>query len=365
MWVERMRGEDRQSGSLFSYVDLEARVAADHPLRTIRTVVDDALGELSGAFEALYSHRGRPSIPPERLLRALLLQAFYSIRSERLLMEQLDYNLLFRWFVGLGIDDPVWHPTAFTTNRDRLLAGEVAAGFLAALLNHPQVRTLLSREHFTVDGTLIAAWASLKSFRPRDDQDDPPGGGRNARRDFHGERRTNDSHASTTDPDARLFRKGRGKEARLCFMGHVLMENRHGLVVEAELTRAAGFAERLAAIELVAGRAGPQPITVGADRAYDAADFVLELRELRAVPHVAQHTTGRRSAIDRRTTRHTGCRQSQQARHRIEEVFAWVKTIAGQSKTKYRGLERARWHFTLAPAAYNLIRLPKLLGAAP
>ena len=360
-----MRGDDRQSGSLFSYVDLEARVAADHPLRPIRTIVNDALGGLSGELEPLYSHLGRPSIPPERLLRALLLQAFYSIRSERLLMEQLDYNLLYRWFVGLGIDDPVWHPTAFTTNRDRLLAGEVAASFLAAVLSHPQVKTLLSREHFTVDGTLVEAWASLKSFRPKDGRDDPPGDGRNASRDFHGERRRNATHASTTDPDARLFRKGRGKEARLCFMGHVLMENRHGLVVEAELTRAAGFAERLVAVELVAGRAGAQPITVGADRAYDAADFVMDLRELGATPHVAQNTAGRRSAIDARTTRHAGYRQSQRARHRIEEVFAWVKTIAGQSKTRFRGLDRVRWHFTLATAAYNLIRLPKLLGAAP
>ena len=346
-----MRGEDRRSGSLFSYVDLEARVAEDHPLRPIRTIVDDTLSELSGDLRALYSHLGRPSIPPERLLRALLLQAFHSVRSERLLIEQLDYNLLFRWFVGLGIDDPVWHPTAFTTNRDRLLEGEVAARFLAAVLNHPRVKTLSSREHFTVDGTLVEAWASLKSFRPS--------------RDFHGERRTNDSHGSTTDPDARLFRKGRGKEARLCFMGHVLMENRHGLVVEAELTRAAGFAERLAAIELVAGRAGPRPITVGADRAYDAADFVMELRQLGATPHVAQNTVGRRSAIDQRTTRHAGYQHSQRARHRIEEVFAWVKTIAGQRKTKHRGLERVRWQFTLAAAAYNLSRLPKLLGARP
>ena len=360
-----MRGEDRQSGSLFSYVDLEARVAGDHPLRAIGTIVNEALSGLSGEFETLYSNLGRPSIPPERLLRALLLQGFYSIRSERLLMEQLDYNLLFRWFVGLGIDDPVWHPTAFTTNRDRLLAGDVAAKFLAAVLHHPRVRQLLSREHFTVDGTLVEAWASLKSFKPKDArEDDPPGGGRNASRDFHGERRTNDSHVSTTDADARLFRKGHGKEARLCFMGHVLMENRHGLV-EAELTRAAGFAERCAAVELVAARAGPGLITVGADRAYDAADFVMELRELGATPHVAQNTSGRRSAIDRRTTRHPGYRQSQRARHRIEEVFAWVKTIAGQSKAKHRGLERVRWSFTLATAAYNLIRLPKLLGAAP
>jgi len=280
-------------------------------------------------------------------------------------MKQLDYNLLFRWFVGLGIDDPVWHPTAFTTNRDRLLAGEVAARLLASVLNHPQVRGLLSREHFTVDGTLVEAWASLKSFRPKDERDDPPGGGRNTSRDFHGEGRTNDSHASTTDPDARLFRKGRGKEARLCFMVHVLMENRHALVVEAELTRAAGFAERRAAVELVGARAGMGPITVGADWAYDTADLVMELRELGATPHVAQNTGGRRSAIDRRTTRHAGYRQSQRAQHRIEEVFAWVKTIAGQSKTKHRGLDRVRWHFTLAAAPYNLIRLPKLLGALP
>jgi hypothetical protein len=221
----------------------------------------------------------------------------------------------------------------------------------------------LSREHFTVDGTLVEAWASLKSFRPKDDRDEPPSGGRNDSRDFHGERRRNDSHASTTDPDARLFRKGDGKEARLCFMGHVLMENRHGLVVEAELTRAAGLAERLAAVELVAARAGAAPITVGADRGYDAADFVMELRGLGATPHVAQNTAGRRSAIDGRTTRHAGYRQSQRARHRIEEVFAWVKAIAGQSKTKFRGLDRVRWHFTLATAAYNLIRLPKLLAA--
>jgi transposase len=303
MWIGRMRGEDRRSGSLFSYVDLEARVGADHPLRTIRTIVDDALSGLSGEFEALYSHLGRPSIPPERLLRALLLQAFYSVRSERLLMEQLDYNLLYRWFVGLGIDEQVWHPTAFTTNRDRLLEGDVAAKVLEAVLSHPRVRQLLSREHFTVEGTLVGAWASLKSFRPKDDRDEPPGG-RNASRDFHGERRRNDTHASTTDPDARLFRKGHGKEAKLCFMGHVLMENRHGLVVEAALTRAAGFAERLAAVALVAGCAGPRPITVGADKGYDTGDFVMELRELGAGPHGAQHTTGRHSAIDRRTTRH-------------------------------------------------------------
>ena len=361
-----MRGEDRRSGGLFSYVDLEARVPADHPLRPIRTIVDDALSALSGEFEALYSHLGRPSIPPERLLRALLLQAFYSVRSERLLMEQLDYNLLFRWFVGLGIDDPVWHPTAFTTNRDRLLEGEVAAKFLAAVLGHPRVRQLLSREHFTVDGTLVEALGVDEELPAQGwPATSRPAAAATAAATSTASGAATTRHASTTDADARLFRKGQGKEAKLCFMGHVLMENRHGLVVEAALTRAAGVAERLAAVALVAGCAGPRPITVGADKGYDTGDFVMELRELGATPHVAQNTAGRRSAIDRRTTRHPGYRHSQRARKRIEEVFAWIKTIAGQSKTKHRGLARVRWPFTLASAAYNLIRLPKLLGALP
>jgi transposase len=360
-----MRGEDRRSGGLFSYVDLEARVPADHPLRPIRAIVDDALNALSGEFAALYSHLGRPSIPPERLLRALLLQAFYSVRSERLLMEQLDYNLLFRWFVGLGIDHPVWHPTAFTTNRDRLLEGEVAAKFLAAVLDHAQVRHLLSREHFSVDGTLIEAWASLKSLHPKDRVDEPPGGGRNASRDFHGERRRNDSHASTTDGEARLLRKGAGKEAKLCFMGHLLMENRSGLVVAAGLTQASGVAERTAANKLIESVPGRHRITVGADRAYDTTGFVAALRRLNATPHVAQNASGRSSRIDRRTVRHPGYRASQRARKRIEEAFAWIKTIAGQAKTSFRGTARVGWAFTLAAAAYNLIRLPKLLGALP
>jgi transposase len=252
----------------------------------IRAIVDEALGVLSGEFEALYSHLGRPSIPPERLLRALLLQAFYSVRSERLLMEQLDYNLLFRWFVGLGIDDPVWHPTAFTTNRDRLLDGAVAAKFLAAVLNQARLRQLLSREHFSVDGPLIQAWASMRSFRRKDGADQPPGGGRNGERGFHGERRRNDTHASTTDAEARLFRKGAGKEARLCFMGHLLMENRSGLVVAARLTQAAGLAEREAASRVIESVPGRHRITVGADRAYNTAGFVVGLRELNATPHV-------------------------------------------------------------------------------
>jgi transposase len=361
-----MRGEDRRSGGLFSYVDLEARVPADHPLRPIRRIVDHALSGLSGEFAALYSHLGRPSIAPERLLRALLLQAFYSVRSERLLMEQLDYNLLYRWFVGLGIDDPVWHPTAFTTNRERLLEGEVAGRFLAAVLDRPEVRRLLSDEHFSVDGTLIEAWASMKSFRPKDGPDDePPAGGRNGERDFHGERRRNESHASRTDPEARLFRKGTGKEARLSFMGHLLMENRSGLVMGAELTRASGFAEREAAVTLIEAVPGRHRITIGADRGYDTAGFVAGLRQLNATPHVAQNTSGRKSRIDRRTVRHPGYLASQRARKRIEEAFAWVKTIAGQAKTRFRGTARVGWAFTLAAAAYNLIRLPKLLGAAP
>jgi transposase len=360
-----MRGEDRQPGGLFSYVDLEARVPADHPLRPIRTIVDAALSALSGEFEALYSHLGRPSIPPERLLRALLLQAFYSVRSERLLMEQLDYNLLFRWFVGLGIDDPVWHPTAFTTNRDRLLQGEVAAKFLAAVLDHARVRQLLSREHFSVDGTLIEAWASMKSFRPKDGADEPPGGGRNGSRDFHSEQRRNDTHASTTDAEARLFRKGAGKEARLCFMGHLLMENRAGLVVAARLTQATGLAERETASRLIEDVPGRHRITVGADRAYDTTGFVAGLRRLNATPHVAQNVSGRTSRIDRRTVRHPGYLASQRARKRIEEAFAWIKTIAGQAKTNFRGTARVGWAFTLAAAAYNLIRLPKLLQALP
>jgi transposase len=360
-----MRGEDGRSGGLFSYVDLEARVPADHPLRPIRTIVDEALSALWGEFAALYSHLGRPSIAPERLLRALLLQAFYSIRSERLLIEQLDYNLLFRWFVGLGIDDPVWHPTAFTTNRDRLLAGEVAARFLAAVLNQARLRQLLSREHFSVDGTLIEAWASMKSFRPKNDGGEPPASGRNGSRDFHGERRRNDTHASTTDGEARLFRKSAGKEARLCFMGHLLMENRSGLVVAAHLTQATGWAEREAAGRLIETVPGRHRITVGADRAYDTAEFVGALRGLKATPHVAQNLSGRASRIDRRTVRHPGYLASQRARKRIEEAFAWIKTVAGQAKTSFRGTARVGWVFTLAAAAYNLIRLPKLLAALP
>ena len=359
-----MRGDDATKGSLFSYIDLEKRISADHPLRVIREIANAALVSLSRDFDALYSPIGRESIPPERLLRALLLQAFYSIRSERQLVERLDTDLLFRWFVGLGIEDPVWDATSFTKNRDRLLDGEVASKFLAAVLAHDKVKGLLSSEHFSVDGTLLEAWASPKSFRPKDGSGTPPGPGRNAERDFHRERRQNDTHASTTDPDARLFRKGRGKEARLCFMGHALMENRNGLILDAVTTRASGHAERLAAIALIEPRADrPNPITLGADKAYDTSDFVMECREHTVTPHVAQNTTGRRSAIDRRTTRHSGYDISQRIRKRIEEAFGWAKTVAGLRKMRHRGLPKVGWQFTLAMAAYNLVRLPKLLAA--
>jgi transposase len=362
-----MRGGDERSGALFSYVDLEARVDKDHPLRTIRGFVNEALAGLSGEFSALYAQMGRPSIPPEKLVRAMLLQAFYSIRSERQLMERLKFDLLFRWFVGIGVDDAVWDHSTFSKNRDRLLEGDIAAKFLSAVLAQPRVKRLLSSEHFSVDGTLIEAWASMKSFRPRDGSGEPPApsGGRNSEADFHGQKRSNKTHASTTDPEARLYRKGPGKEAKLCFMGHALMENRHGLVVDACLTEANGHAERIAALHMIEPRADrPRPITLGADKAYDAEDFVNELRSMNATPHVAQNTNGRSSAIDGRTTRHAGYAISQRIRKRIEEAIGWIKTVAGQERTKFRGRERVGWSFTLAAAAYNLARLSKLLEAS-
>jgi transposase len=358
-----MRGSDGICGSLFSYIDLEKRVRADHPLRMIRQIANAALKSLSGEFQKLYSPIGRESIPPERLLRALLLQAFYSIRSERQLVERIDHDLLFRWFVGLGIEDPVWDATTFTKNRDRLLEGDVAAQFLAAVVAQDKVKALLSSEHFSVDGTLLEGWASLKSFRPKDGSGEPPGAGRNGERDFHGEPRRNESHASTTDPEARLFRKGLGKQARLCFMGHALMENRNGLIVGAVTTTATGHAERWAALTLIEPHAAaPQSVTLGADKGYDSADFVTSLRDKAVTPHVAQNTSGRRSAIDDRTASHPGYALSQRIRKRIEEAFGWAKTVAGLRKMRHRGLLKVDWQFTLAMAAYDLIRLPKLLA---
>jgi transposase len=370
-----MRGTDRRSGELFSYVDLEQRVRRDHPLRAIRETVNAALDAVSADFSALYAPVGRPSIPPEMLLRALLLQAFYSIRSERQLMERLEYDLLFRWFVGLGVDDQVWDHSTFSTNRDRLLDGDIAAKLLAAVLAQPRVKRLLSSEHFSVDGTLIEAWASMKSFKPKaepsaDDDgrgDDRSDGGRNAPADFKGQKRSNATHASTTDPDALLYRKGPGMEAKLCFIGHGLMENRSGLIVDARLTRVSGHAERLAALDMIAPRGDrSRALTLGADKGYDAQDLVMELRELNVRPHIAQNTSGRRSAIDRRTTRHRGYALSQRVRKRIEEAFGWIKTVAGLKKTRFRGRARVDLAFTFAAAAYNLVRLPKLLaGASP
>ena len=333
----------------------------------IRAIVNEALSSLELEFSALYSPIGRLSIPPEKLLRAMLLQAFYSIRSERLLMERLEYDLLFRWFVGIGVDDAAWDHSLFSKNRDRLLEGDIAVKFLAAVLAQPKVKKLLSSDHFSVDGTLIEAWASMKSVKPKDGAGGPPaqGGGRNAEADFHGQKRSNDTHASTTDPDARLYRKGKGKETKLCFIGHGLMENRHGLLVDACLTLADGHAERVAALHMIEPRADrPTAITLGADKAYDAEDFVNELRSMNTTPHVAQNTSGRSSAIDGRTTRHGGYAVSQRIRKRIEEAFGWIKTIAGQEKTSFRGRDRVAWAFTFAAAAYNLVRLPKLIAEA-
>jgi transposase len=359
-----MRGSDTRTGELFSYVDLEDRVPAKHPLRAIRRIVNDVLIALDAEFEKIYAATGRPSIAPERLLRALLLQAFYTIRSETQLMEQLDYNLLYRWFVGLGVDEPVWVPTVFTKNRDRLLEAAVARKFLAQLLNHKEVRALLSDEHFSVDGTQIAAWASMKSFQAKDGSSEPPSPGRNGERDFRGEKRSNETHASITDPEAKLYRKGKGKEAKLSFVGNAMTENRHGLVVETELGEASGTIEREAAKTMVARYSpGASRITLGGDKGFDAREFIDDLRELNVTPHVAQNTSNRASAIDGRTTRHPGYAISQNKRKLVEESFGWAKTIGGLARPMLRGAQRLGFKFTLTMAAYDLIRLPKLIGA--
>lgn len=393
-----MRGTDEAAGSLFSYVDLEERVPARHALRLIRRIVNDALASLDAEFDALYTDFGRPSIAPERLIRASLLQILFSIRSERQLMEQMDYNLLFRWFVGLGIDDPVWVPTVFTKNRDRLLTTDMSRKVMAAILSHPEVKPLLSDEHFSVDGTLIKAWASMKSFQPKDSKELPqntegdPGGPpppadktsadndppsqqtetqpmpdtprqtRNAEVNFRGEKRSNATHASVTDPDARLYKKAPGATAMLCFMGHTLMENRNGLVVQTELTHADGHGERKAALGMI-NRHSPgstRRLTLGADKGYDSAEFIADLRRMVVTPHVAQKS--RYSAIDGRTTQHPGYAVSQRRRKKIEEPFGWAKTVGGMAQTVHRGLDRVRAQFTMTMAACNLARLPKLLA---
>jgi transposase len=358
-----MRGGDEETGSLFSYRSPESLVPRDHPLRVIRGVANAALERLSAEFSVLYSRYGRASIAPEKLLRALLLQAFYGVRSERQLMEQVSYNMLFRWFIGLSLDAAVWDVTVFTKNRDRLLEGDIARSFLLAVLADPRVKPLLSGEHFSVDGTLIEAWASIKSFQPKDGSAPPSDPGRNGGQDFRGQKRSNETHQSVTDPDARLYRKGDGQPAKLCYLGHVLMENRNGLIVDAELTQATGWAERAAAEAMIETTAPAGGVTLGADKAYDAASHVANLRRLGVTPHVAQNTNRRRSAIDRRTTRHPGYAISQRIRKRVEEPFGWIKAAGGFRQTKHRGRDRVGWMFTLRAAAYNLIRLPKLLAA--
>jgi transposase len=404
-----MRGSDAVTGSLFSYVDLEHRVPVNHPLRVIREVVNEVLVTLDAEFSAMYSGLGRASIPPERLLRGSLIQAFYTIRSERQLMEQLDYNLLFRWFVGLGIDDPVWDHSTYSKNRDRLLEADVAKKFLKAILAHRQVAPLLSDDHFTVDGTLVQAWASMKSFVAKEPSPPPEGGpgssaqapgappekaetqasakaddqaqpantetqmpttdaskSRNEEVDFHGQKRSNATHASTTDPEARLFRKGKGKEAKRSYMGHATTENRHGLVVETEMTQATGTAEREAAKTMIESHApgSERRLTVGADKAYDTADFVADMRQMCVTPHVAQNDKGRASAIDARTTRHQGYAVSQKKRKLIEEAFGWGKTIGGLARPMRKGKARMGFVFTFTMAAYDLVRLPRLLAEA-
>lgn len=355
-----MRGSDDQPEHLFSYVSIEERVPADHPLRAIRALTDTALESMSEKLDGLYSTTGRPSIPPEQLLRALLLQVLYTVRSERLLMEQLDYNLLFRWFVGLHVDDSVWHPTTFTKNRDRLLGGEVAAAFFDAVGRQARAAGLLSDEHFTVDGTQLEAWASVKSFRPRQGPaGPPPDGPRNPTVDFRGERRRNDTHRSTTDPQARLYRKGDGREARLSYLGHVLLDNRHGLVSNVCVTAATGTAEREAAAWMLEASAPPGS-TVGADKGYDTGGFVSAARALEVMPHVARKV--RYSAIDDRTTHHPGYRISQRKRKLVEQIFGWMKTVGGLRKLRHRGGALADWNMTFAAAAYNLVRLRTLMG---
>lgn len=346
---------------MFSYVSPEERVPRLHPLRAIRQMADVAFKEMSPRFDEIYAKGGRPSIAPEKLLRALLLQVLYTIRSERMLMEQLDYNLLFRWFVGLNMDDPVWVPTVFTKNRDRLLEGNIAEEFFAQILAQARLDGLLSDEHFSVDGTLVEAWAGQKSFRKKDDPrppSDPDKG--NPTVDFHGEKRSNDTHQSTTDPDCRLARKSGGHEAKLAYSGNVFIENRNGLVVVTEVLQANGTAERDAALLMAERLEGDDRITLGTDRGYDTRDFVRELREMNITPHVAQNTSGRSSAIDGRTTRHAGYAVSLRKRKRIEEVFGWMKTVAGMRKVRHRGLEKVAWMFTFAAAAYNMVRLKNL-----
>src|ERR1700687_3826736 len=363
---ENMRGADHQQNHMFSYLSPETRVRNDHPLRAIRAMVDEVLARLSRRFDTMYASAGRPSIPPEKLLRAQLLQLLYSIRSERLLMEEMDYNLLFRWFVGLNLDEEVWDATTFTKNRDRLLQADVAQEFLAQVVARAQSQGFTSDEHFTVDGTLLEAWASVKSFQRKDGKNDvPPDDPGNATVDFHGEKRSNQTHASKTDPDAKMARKGKGKEAKLSYNGNLLVENRNGLIVNTEVFEANGTAERDAALIMLEQIRGTKQVTVGGDKGYDTTDFVAECRNLKVTPHVAQNL-GRLcgSASDARTTQHPGYAISQRKRKRVEECFGWLKTIALLRKVRHRGIFKVGWVFTFAAAAYNLVRLRNLMMQA-
>jgi transposase len=357
-----MRGIDYQQGDMFSYLSPEQRVRKDHPLRAVRAMTDEILERMSPLFDAMYAEGGRPSIPPEKLLRAQFLQMLYSVRSERLLMEEIDYSILYRWFVGLNLDEQVWDATSFTKNRDRLLEAAVAKEFLAQVVERARAAGLISDEHFTVDGTLLDAWASLKSFRAKDKQDAPPDDPGNPTVDFHGQERSNETHESKSDPDALLARKGKGKEAKLSYNGNLLVENRNGLIVNAELLQANGRAERDAALLMLEQVPGDSRITVGGDKGFDTAEFVDQCRHMNVTPHVAQND-GRRggSAIDARTTRHAGYKVSQKKRKRIEECFGWLKDIALLRKLKHRGLFKVAWIFTFAAAAYNLVRMRKLI----
>jgi transposase len=361
-----MRGDDPRNDSMFSYVTPEARVRADHPLRPIRRMTDAALQRLSPRFDRLYSTTGRPSIPPEKLLRALLLQFLYSIRSERLLMEELDYSVLYRWFVGLSLDDPVWDATTFTKNRDRLLDGDIADAFFAEVLDAIKQEGLLSDEHFTVDGTLLEAWASHKSFKPKGTSGRPPDDPKNPTVNFHGETRRNDTHESTTDPDARLYKKAGGREAKLAYLGHLLTENRHGLIVDTAVTAATGRAERDAAIVML----GELPltsrrVTVAADKLFDTREWVAAVRTMGITPHIAQYHRARGgSAIDGRTTRHAGYDLSQRKRKLVEQAFGWMKTVGLLRKVRHRGGRLVDWIFTLGAAAYNLVRWRNLVAKA-
>jgi len=360
-----MRGSDQQQNHVFSYISPEQRVRQDHPLRPIRAMVDEILKQLSPQFSKMYAKVGRPSIPPEQLLRAQLLQMLYSVRSERLLMEEMDYNILFRWFVGLNLDDPVWDATVFTKNRDRLLEAEVAKEFLGRVVERARENGWTSDEHFTVDGTLLEAWAGMKSFQPKDQKSSPPPeDGGNPTVNFHGEKRSNQTHESKTDPDALLARKGAGKEAKLSYSGNLLVENRNGLIVSSLVWEATGTAERDAAMTMLQDVPGRNRVTVGGDKGFDTAEFVRECRNMQVTPHVAQNLARRGgSAIDGRTAQQAGYRISQKKRKRIEECFGWLKTIALLRKVRHRGTLKVGWIFTFACAAYNLVRMRNLMAA--